>query len=168
VSGFFRLLPYGKYAPAVEAQGGGTRYSFEKRVHTDVGHQIEGTPEWLSAEFILGLAKLESAEYQGVLAGECPARIVGTARDSWSYLWTTPSTYTQNDGTSGRDMRPEDRQRWKGDQGNRSVLAKQDHSYLMRAIDPDADTDRLLLLTVLEHSEKGATLCWRELKRFDR
>jgi len=166
-SGFFRLLPYGVFAPALEAPGGGTRYSFEKRKHTDLGHQLEGTPEWLSAEFILDLAKLDSAEYQGVLAGRCPARLEGNARERWNFLWTTRSTYTRDDGTSERGISGEAKQHWT-ELRSETTLTKQDHSYLVRAIDPDADTDRLVLLTVLETSDNGTTLCWRELKRFDR
>jgi hypothetical protein len=153
--------------PAVEAPWGATSYSIEKREHTSRNAQVDRNGETLSAEFIFDLAKLDSAEHQGVVSGQCPARLAGKSREAWDFLWNTPSVYTRNGGTSDRGMSDETRERFRSltNGWNRAVTG---HSYLLRAIDPEIDSDRLVLLTVLETSDKGSTLCWRELKRFDR
>jgi len=78
---------------------------------------------------------------------------VGNARERWNFLWTTPSTYTRDDGTSDRGISREGKKQW-AQLGSGSVLTKEGQSYLVRAIDPDADTDRLVLLTVLETSRQ--------------
>lgn len=166
-SGFFRLLSRDRYVPAVEAPWGATSYSIEKQKHTDRNAQVARNGERLDAEFLFDLAKLESAEFQGVASGRCPARLTGKSTEAWNFLWNTPSVYTRNGGTSDRAISDEDRLRFREltDGWNRAIAG---HSYLLRAIDPNEDTDRLVLLTVLETTDSGTTLCWRELKRFDR
>ncbi len=164
-SGWFRLVSE-PYSPLAEGDGGGSYYSIENEAYMlnpwEVG-LYEGT---LQGRFLLDLGALDQAQYAAVVRGGAPAGLEAPQTEAFEFLWSVRSVFLAPDGVSNRALRPADEQRINSLLRG-FPLAIAGHSCLLRTITWEG-TDRLDLLSAIETSDKGSTLCWRELKRFDR
>jgi hypothetical protein len=164
-SGWFRLVSEA-YTPLAEADGGGSYYSLEEQAYMLNPWELGLSEGSLQGGNLLDLGALDPAQYASAVQGSAPAGLDAAGVEAFDLLWHLRSVFQSSDGVSDRALRPADEQRIRA-LLNRPTTPTAGHSYLMRTIRWEG-TDRLDLLSVIETSKAGASLGWRELKRFDR
>lgn len=164
-SGWFRLLPEARFAPLLDVPGGGAYYSFEQRANTTNDEELSFVDGRLQARFLVDLGAIGRAEYERAAQGVPPPGLDATLAEAWEILWNATSSPRGSDGVSDRGFDPGIEQRLRLPA---SPKAAEGHAYLLRAIGSSDGSDHLVLLSALATSTDGVSLCWRELKRFDR